>query len=44
MRQDLFIEKGFAATTIRDICSKSGINQASIYDYVLNKQDILRGF
>ena len=40
--QDLFIEKGFAATTIRDICSKSGINQASIYDYVLNKQDILR--
>ena len=31
--QDLFIEKGFAATTI---------NQASIYDYVLNKQDILR--
>ena len=40
--QDLFIEKGFAATTIRDICSRSGINQASIYDYVLNKQDILR--
>jgi AcrR family transcriptional regulator len=40
--QDLFMEKGFAATTVRDICSKSGINQASIYDYVLNKQDILR--
>lgn len=40
--QDLFMEKGFASTTIRDICGKSGINQASIYDYVLNKQDILR--
>ena len=40
--QELFIKKGFASTTIRDICGKSGINQASIYDYVLNKQDILR--
>ena len=34
--QELFIKKGFASTTIRDICGKSGINQASIYDYVLN--------
>jgi AcrR family transcriptional regulator len=38
----LFLEKGFASTTIRDICARSGINQASIYDYVANKQDILR--
>ncbi|WP_246209572.1 TetR/AcrR family transcriptional regulator [Pikeienuella piscinae] len=38
----LFLEKGFAATTIRDICARSGVNQASIYDYVANKQDILR--
>jgi len=39
---DLFLEKGFAATTIRDICARSGVNQASIYDYIANKNDILR--
>lgn len=38
----LFLEKGFASTTIRDICARSGVNQASLYDYVANKQDILR--
>lgn len=38
----LFLEKGFSSTTIRDICAKSGVNQASIYDYVANKNDILR--
>lgn len=38
----LFLEKGFAATTIRDICAASGVNQASLYDYVANKHDILR--
>lgn len=38
----LFLKKGFASTTIRDICAKSGVNQASLYDYVANKQDILR--
>lgn len=39
---DLFLEKGFASTSIRDICAKSGVNQASIYDYVANKNDALR--
>lgn len=39
---ELFLEKGYASTTIRDICARSGINQASFYDYVANKQDILR--
>jgi len=38
----LFLEKGYASTTIRDICAASGVNQASIYDYVANKNDILR--
>ncbi|MFV0474258.1 MAG: TetR/AcrR family transcriptional regulator [Pikeienuella sp.] len=38
----LFLEKGYASTTIRDICARSGVNQASIYDYVANKHDILR--
>ncbi|MCC5810396.1 MAG: TetR/AcrR family transcriptional regulator [Ectothiorhodospiraceae bacterium] len=39
---ELFLQKGFASTTIRDICAKSGVNQASIYDYIANKNDILR--
>jgi AcrR family transcriptional regulator len=39
---ELFLEKGFASTTIRDICARSGVNQASIYDYIANKHDILR--
>lgn len=39
---ELFLKQGFAATTIRDICAKSGVNQASIYDYIANKNDILR--
>lgn len=39
---ELFLDKGFAATTIRDICARSGVNQASIYDYIANKNDILR--
>ncbi|TNB47769.1 TetR/AcrR family transcriptional regulator [Martelella lutilitoris] len=39
---DLFLEKGFASTTIRDICGRSRVNQASIYDYIANKNDILR--
>lgn len=39
---ELFLEKGFASTTVRDICARSGVNQASIYDYIANKNDILR--
>ena len=39
---ELFLRKGFASTTVRDICALSGVNQASIYDYIANKNDILR--
>ena len=39
---ELFLQKDFASTTIRDICARSGVNQASIYDYIANKNDILR--
>ncbi|MEL7462518.1 MAG: TetR/AcrR family transcriptional regulator [Pseudomonadota bacterium] len=38
----LFLKKGYAAVTIREICAASGVNQASLYDYIANKQDILR--
>ena len=39
---ELFVEKGYHRTTIRDICARSGINRASFYDFVQNKDDILR--
>ncbi|MCB2188959.1 MAG: TetR/AcrR family transcriptional regulator [Deltaproteobacteria bacterium] len=38
----LFIKKGFPVTTIQDICEESGVNPGSLYDYVQNKDDILR--
>lgn len=39
---NLFLEKGYHATTIRDIARRSGVNQGSLYDYVQNKEDILK--
>ena len=39
---ELFLEKGFAATTRREIWAGAGVAQASIYDYIANKNDILR--
>ncbi len=38
---DLFLKKGFKSTTIGDIATASGVNRASIYDYVRNKDHIL---
>jgi AcrR family transcriptional regulator len=38
----LFTKKGFAGTTIQDICEESGVNPGSLYDYVQSKDDILR--
>ncbi len=37
----LFLKKGFSATTMRDLSRETGINLASLYDYVGNKQGIL---
>jgi len=39
--QELFAEKGYSKTTIRDISQKSGISIGSLYDYIRNKEDIL---
>lgn len=39
--EELFSEKGYHKTTIRDITTKSGISIGSIYDYINNKEDIL---
>lgn len=37
----LFSEKGFAATGIRDIGAKAGLNSASLYHYVEGKEELL---
>jgi AcrR family transcriptional regulator len=37
----LFFEKGFAATTTREIASAVGIQQASLYYHVSSKEDLL---
>ncbi|MGD9750549.1 MAG: TetR/AcrR family transcriptional regulator [Acidimicrobiia bacterium] len=37
----LFAEKGFAATTMREIAERSGLQQSSIYYYFKSKDEIL---
>jgi AcrR family transcriptional regulator len=39
--EELFAEKGYHKTSIRDIANKSGISIGSLYDYIRNKEDIL---
>ena len=38
---EVFQEKGFHATTVRDIGRRSGLTQGTIYNYVRSKEDIL---
>jgi TetR/AcrR family transcriptional regulator, cholesterol catabolism regulator len=38
---ELFLKNGFHGTTMRQICSASKVNRASIYDYFASKDDIL---
>src|SRR5580693_4687431 len=37
----LFCEKGYAATTTREIATAAGIQQASLYYHVSSKEDLL---
>src|SRR5580692_11002190 len=37
----LFCEKGYAATTTREIATAAGIQQASLYYHVAGKEDLL---
>ena len=39
--EQLFAEKGYHKTSMRDIARKSRISIGSIYDYISNKEDIL---
>src|SRR6267378_1131495 len=37
----LFKEKGYHATSMRDIASEVGINKGSLYSYIHSKEDLL---
>jgi AcrR family transcriptional regulator len=37
----LFIKKGYAQTTMRDISKATGINLGNLYNYISSKEDIL---
>jgi len=39
--EDLFAQKGYHKTSVRDIAKKSAISIGSLYDYIRNKEDIL---
>ncbi len=41
--QNLFKDKGFAATSMRDLANEADIGLATIYNYVKSKEDILQG-
>lgn len=40
---DLFREKGYQATTTRDVAAGLGVQQASLYYHIKNKEELLRG-
>ncbi len=37
----LFVEKGFDATTMRDIAARAGVGFGTLFDYAANKRDFL---
>src|SRR5215470_15736920 len=37
----LFKEKGYHATSMRDIAAEVGINKGSLYSYIRSKEDLL---
>ncbi|MBU0994826.1 MAG: TetR/AcrR family transcriptional regulator [Proteobacteria bacterium] len=42
LSQKLFLEKGYARTTIKDITEQAGITTGSLYHFFRDKEDILR--
>jgi AcrR family transcriptional regulator len=39
--RELFIEKGFDGTTMRDIAARAGVGFGTLFDYAANKRDFL---
>ncbi|WP_019240994.1 MULTISPECIES: TetR/AcrR family transcriptional regulator [Bacillus] len=39
--KNLFLDRGFNATSINDICSKAGYSRRTVYKYFENKEEIL---
>ncbi len=39
--EELFAQKGYHNTSMRDIAAKSNVSIGSLYDYIKNKEDIL---
>ena len=39
---DLFIEKGYFNTSVREIIFKSGFGTGTFYNYFIDKEDILK--
>ncbi len=40
--QRLFVERGFAATTVEDILNRAGIAKGTLYHHFSGKEDIMR--
>ncbi len=38
---ELFLERGYRATTVEDIASRAGISRASFFNYISTKSDVL---
>lgn len=41
---ELFQEKGFTQTTLKDICEKANVSKGTIFNYFSSKEDILAKF
>ena len=41
MAVDLFVERGYDATTVDDICEEAGISRTSFFRYFRSKEDVL---
>ena len=39
---DLFFDKGFAATTLREVAAASGVKVGSLYNHIASKEDLLQ--
>ncbi|WP_316572260.1 helix-turn-helix domain-containing protein [Neobacillus sp. YIM B06451] len=42
--KEVFISKGFNATTIQDIINHSGVSRGGVYTYFKNTEEVFIGF